>query len=228
MTFSVTRRLALGLAAATSLALSAPALAQSKEQQLVDDSAAVLSGMLADGKMSWLRDHIGKAKGIMITPKIVKAGFIVGGSGGHGVLLLRGQDGRWLGPSFYNMSTANIGFQAGVSSGESVTLVMTDRAVDKLMSGSVKLGGDMTIATGPVGGGTKTNIAADFVTFGKAKGLYGGVNVGGSVVSPNEGMNKAFWGTDEATPMNILIRGTIPPNPGAAKLINLVSYEGKR
>lgn len=228
MSTRFSRRLALGLAAAASLALSAPVMAQSKEQQLVDESAAVLSAMLQDGKLSWLRDHIGKARGVMITPKLVKAGFIVGGSGGHGVLLLRGADGRWLGPSFYNMSTANIGFQAGVSSGESVTLVMTDRAVDKLMAGSVKLGGDMTIATGPVGGGTKTNIVADFVTFGKSKGLYGGVNVGGSVVTPNEGMNKAFYGTADATPMNILIRGTVKPNPGAAKLLNLVSYEAKR
>lgn len=225
---TTTRRLVLGLAAAATLAFSVPAVARDTPQEIVDASAATLSSMLADGKMDWLRNNISKAKGVLIAPKIVKAGFIVGGSGGNAVLLTRGADGKWSGPAFYNLSTGSIGFQAGFSEAEAVTLVMTQKAVDKMMTGSLKMGGDLSIATGPVGGGAKSNVKADLVTFTRAKGIYGGVNMTGTGVGTDASRNAAFWNTPDVTPMQILITRSVPANPGADKLINLVTYQGAR
>lgn len=223
-----TRRLALGLAAAATLAFSAPAVARDAPQQIVDDAAATLSSMLADGKMDWLRTNMPKARGVLIAPRIVKAGFIIGGSGGNAVLVTRGADGTWAGPAFYNLSTGSIGFQAGFSEAESVTLVMSQKAVDKMMTGSVKMGGDLSIATGPVGGGAKSNVKADLITFMRAKGIYGGVNMTGTGVGTDASRNATFWATPDITPTQILVTRTVKPNPGAAKLLNLVTYEGKR
>lgn len=223
----LSRRLTLGLAAALCLAVSVPAAARDDGQQIVDSATATLASMLAESKSDWLRKNIPAARGVLIAPKIVKAGFIIGGSGGNAVLLVRGADGTWAGPAFYNLTTGSIGFQAGYSEAEAVTLVMTQKAVDNLMTGSVKMGGDLSVATGPVGGGAKTNVKADLVTFTRAKGIYGGVNMTGTGVGTDSSRNAAYWATPDITPIDILVTRKVGPNPGAAKLINLVTYEGK-
>ncbi len=228
MSFLSTRRFALGLAAAATLALSIPAAAKDAPQEIVDASAATLASMLADSKMDWLRNNMSKAKGVMISPKIVKAGFIIGGSGGNAVLLTRGADGKWSGPAFYNLSTGSIGFQAGFSEAEAVTLLMTQKAVDKMMAGSVKMGGDLSIATGPVGGGAKSNVKTDLITFTRAKGIYGGVNMTGTGVGTDASRNADFWSKPGVTPIQILVERSVEPNPGADKLVKLVTYQGSR
>ncbi|WP_448578435.1 lipid-binding SYLF domain-containing protein [Thermaurantiacus sp.] len=228
MSFLSTRRLALGLAAATAIAFSVPAAAKETPQDIVDASAATLSTMLADSKMDWLRNNISRARGVMISPRIVKAGFIIGGSGGNAVLLTRGADGRWSGPAFYNLSTGSVGFQAGFSEAEAVTLLMTEKAVDKMMAGSVKMGGDLSIATGPVGGGAKSNVKADLITFTRAKGIYGGVNMTGTGVGTDASRNAEYWSKPGVTPIQILVERSVTPNPGADRLVKLVTYQGSR
>jgi hypothetical protein len=90
---------------------------------------------MRDPDMTWLQRHIGRAKGVLIAPQIVKAGWIFGGSGGRAVLFARNeQTGRWSGPAFYNVGAASVGFQAGVSVSETVTLVMTTRGINSLLA----------------------------------------------------------------------------------------------
>ena len=146
------------------------ALAQSDQQQLVDDADRTLSNLLRDPNMSWLQYNFNRAKAVMIAPQVVKAGFIFGGSGGRAVTLARDpQSGKWVGPAFYTVATASFGFQAGISVSEVVTLVMTDKGLNSLLSPSVKLGGDASIAAGPVGAGAKSDVIADFISFSRAR-----------------------------------------------------------
>ncbi len=146
---------------------------------------------------------------MLIAPQIAKAGFIFGGSGGRAVLLARDQaTGKWAGPAFYTMATASVGFQAGVSVSENVTLVMTEKALNSLMSSSVKAGGDASVAAGPVGAGAKSDIVADLVTFSRAKGVYGGLNLDGTVIALSNDWNKAYFGK-EVLPPDILIRMSV-------------------
>ena len=163
------------------------------------------------------QDNLSRAKAVLIAPQIVKAGFIVGGSGGRGLLVAR--DGTsWAGPAFYNLGTASVGFQAGVEVSEAIIVVMTDKGLNSLLSSSFKMGGDASIAAGPVGAGAKSTVTADLITFTRAKGVYGGLNLDGTVVSTNIPWNDAFYGRTNVLPPDILIRRTVT-SPKSAALV---------
>jgi lipid-binding SYLF domain-containing protein len=196
-------------AAAWLLVIAGAARAQSSPQQLVDESATTLSHFMRDPDMTWLQRHLGNAKAVLIAPSIVKAGYIFGGSGGRALVFARdAKSGRWVGPAFYNLGTASVGFQAGVEVSESVMLAMTDKALDSLLSNSIKLGGDASIAAGPVGAGAKSDVLADFVAFSRAKGIYGGLNLEGSVIGVSDDWNREYYGKP-VLPPDILVRANV-------------------
>lgn len=212
---------ALGLTALAAMT-SVPAAAQKDQQALVDSAATTFNNFVRDPEMSWIQKNLGRAKAVIIAPQVTKAGFIVGGSGGRAVVVARDPtSGKWHGPAFYTLATASVGFQAGVSVSEIVTLVMTDAGVNSLLSNSFKMGGDASVAAGPVGAGASANVVADLVTFSRAKGVYGGLNLDGTVVSVSDEWNSAYYGK-AVLPPDILVRGSVR-NAGGAKLVNAVS-----
>jgi lipid-binding SYLF domain-containing protein len=199
-----------GLAAAAamiSLSFVSGANAQSEQQKLVDRAQATLDNFVRDPQMTWLQKNLPRAKGVLIAPEVVKAGFIFGGSGGRAVLLARDPaSGKWRGPVFYTMATASVGFQAGVAASENITMVMTEKGLNTLLATSVKLGGDASVAAGPVGAGASGDVTTDFVAFARAKGIYGGLNLDGTVITANDDWNKAYYGKAVLAP-DILTRG---------------------
>jgi lipid-binding SYLF domain-containing protein len=213
---------------AASAALFAPAaMAQSEQQKLVNDAQKSLANFLGDPQMSWLKQNFGRAKAVIIAPEIAKAGFIFGGSGGRAIVVAKDpKTGKWLGPVFYTMATASVGFQAGISVSENVTLVMTDKGFNSLLSTSFKMGGDASVAAGPVGGGAKSDIVADLITFSLAKGVYGGVNLDGTVVTATDDWNQAYFGK-KVLPPDVLVRGDVS-NKGAAGLLSAVAAAAKK
>src|SRR5262249_20401640 len=95
-----------------------------------------------------------KGEGRLLPPHEVRGAFIIGASGGSGVLVARDdKTAQWHGPAFYTLGGANFGFQAGVDVAEVIILAMTERGVTKLLSPQVKLGADISVAAGPVGAG---------------------------------------------------------------------------
>lgn len=204
---NVLRRL-LGLFAFALAASAGPAAAQTPEQDLVNTAETSFDNFIRDPDMTWLQQHIGSARGVLIAPQVVNAGFIFGGAGGRGVLFIRNDDtGHWEGPAFYNLATASVGFQAGVAVSEMVTLIMTDKGVNTLLADSVKMGGDASVAAGPVGAGAKADITTDFIAFSRAKGLYGGLNIDGTVIAVANAWNEAYYGRG-VLPPDILLRGS--------------------
>ena len=217
------------LLAAASLALFAStAQAQTEQQKLIADAEKVLSNFLRDPDMGWLQKNIGRSKALMIAPEILKAGFIFGGSGGRALVVARDQaSGKWVGPAFYVLATGSVGFQAGISVSEGVTMVMTERGFNSLLATTFKMGGDASVAAGPVGAGAKSDIVADLITFNRAKGVYGGINFDGTVVTAADDWNQAYYGK-KVLPPDILVRGTVS-NKGADKLLSQVTAAtGKR
>lgn len=212
--------LARGFCALLVLAgVSTAAVAQSEQQTLVDSADRTLSNFLRDPDMTWLQQNIGRAKAVMIAPQVVKAGFIFGGSGGRSVMLARdAKTGKWAGPAFYTLATASVGFQAGVEVSEVVTLVMTEKGLNSLMAPSVKLGGDASVAAGPIGAGAKSDVVADFVSFSRAKGLYGGLNLDGTVIAISNEWNEAYYNKKGVLPPDIVIRMSAR-SKGADKLL---------
>ncbi len=179
----------------------------SEPDTLVADARTTLSNFLRDPDQTWIQENLNRAKAVMIAPQLVKAGFIFGGSGGRAVLVAR--DGRtWVGPAFYDLGTASVGFQAGIEVSEAIIVVMTDKGLNSLLSTSFKMGGDASIAAGPVGAGAKSTVTADLITFTRAKGVYGGVNLDGTVVNTNIPWNDAYYGRTNVLPPDILIRRT--------------------
>ena len=128
----------------------------------------------------------------------------------------------WTGPAFYDLATASVGFQAGVEVSEVVILVMTDKGLNSLLSSSFKVGADASIAAGPVGVGAKSTVTADLISFSRAKGVYGGLNLDGTVVHVNGKWNDAYYGGTNLLPPDILIRRSAR-SPKSTALLTAVS-----
>ena len=178
----------------------------------VNDSLKTLNNFANDPDMGWFRQHVKNAKGIMIIPSLLKAGFIFGGSGGNGVVLRHSPSNQfgysaideWSYPAFYTMGSVTFGLQAGGEAAEVILLVMTEKGMDALLSPKAQLGADMSVAAGPVGAGAQV-ATADVYQFSRTKGLFGGLTFDGSVINPRDNFNKAYYGRD-LTPLDILVQ----------------------
>jgi lipid-binding SYLF domain-containing protein len=223
MRHSLTRSIFFAAAATLFAAMLAPAVhAQDDQRSLVTAATVTFANFKNDPGMGWLQRNLGRAKAVLIAPEITKAGFILGGSGGRAVVVSRDpKTGKWVGPAFYTLATASVGFQAGIAVSEVVTLVMTDKGLNSLLSDSFKMGGDAAVAAGPVGAGAQSNLVADFVSFSRATGVYGGINFDGTVVSPSDQWNRIYYGKPVRA-VDILVRMTVH-NKQSSELLNVVT-----
>ena len=207
------------LAAILLVAATPGAMAGDKEdaQGIVDKARITFGGLMADNNYKWMREHLKDAKAVLIYPSVLKAGFILGGSGGTGVLLAReGKTGEWSNPAFYTLGSVSFGLQIGGEAAEVVVLVMSQKGMDSLLTSKFKLGGDASVALGPMGGGAKGDVTADFLSFAKSKGLYAGLNLDGSYIDVRENLNAAYYGK-AVTPVDIIDKKTVS-NPAAVPL----------
>ncbi len=221
---------ALALGATAVLPASTYAEDPAKQMKLVDESLATLNNFLADPEMSWLQNHVKDAKGVLIVPELIKAGFVFGTSGGRGVLLVRDAGtGKWSQPAFYMIGSVSLGFQIGVKASEVMMMVMSQKGVTPLYGSSFKLGGEASVAAGPVGAGaegaTATNLSADYLSFARSKGAFIGLSLEGAYVYADGEWNGNYYGK-LVQPQDILTRGQVT-NPHSANLIRLLNKATK-
>lgn len=201
----------LGLAGCS----STPPDTAGEPRTLVDDANGTLSNFMRDPEMTWFRNNLRTARGLLIAPTFLRAGFIFGGAGGNGVLLVRDGSGGWSYPAFYTVAAGSVGFQAGVEVAEVILMVRSDHGRDALLSNSFKLGADASVAAGPVGAGAQV-ATSDILAFSRSKGLYGGVSLDGSVVTARDAWNSSYYGRS-VRPVDILVSRTVS-NPQADPL----------
>jgi lipid-binding SYLF domain-containing protein len=205
---------------ASLLVFCAPSAKAESPQQLVDDAKASLEAILGDANFETARAYIGGAKAVMIVPNLIKAGLIIGGEAGTGVALVRGSDGQWSDPAFYLLAAGSIGLQIGVESKQILFLFMTDKAVGSIMTEQIKLGADVSVTAGNLGGGvsasTVGSLRADIVAFSKSKGLFGGGALDGALIKPLADTNEAYY-AKPVTPKQILMQRRVS-NAGAVAL----------
>jgi lipid-binding SYLF domain-containing protein len=203
---------------AAALIAAAPAEAGDKRQEaveLVADAVDTAAYFASDSAYEPMWDLADQAKAIVIIPEAIRAGFIFGGSGGDAVMIARNKDGSWSQPTFFFVGSASFGFQAGAEMSEIVLLVMTQRGMEHLLSTSVKLGADVSLAAGPIGAGAKAQ-TTDILAFSRSRGLYGGLSLEGAVLKPRRNFNKAYYNAD-VSPADIIYRGEAY-NPASASL----------
>lgn len=137
------------------------------------------------GIPQWLLD---KAECVAVFPNIVKAGFVVGGRGGRGVASCRTTSG-WSAPAFFNLGGGSVGLQIGVQSTDFVMLFMNTGGMNSLLSDEFTLGGDASVAAGPVGrqtgASTDIKLNAQILSYSRSKGLFAGLELKGVVIKPD-------------------------------------------
>jgi lipid-binding SYLF domain-containing protein len=196
--------------------------ADKKETEiLVDQATTIVEGFATDPNLDWFRAKVKEAKALLIIPQNLKGAFLVGGSGGSGVLLARdAKTGDWSYPGFYTLGAVSVGLQIGAEASEVILMVMTERGMEKMLTSNAKLGADMTVAAGPVGGGA-TAKTADILSYSRSKGAFAGLSVDGSVVKTRDARNEEYYGK-AVSPTDIFIRRSVS-NPQADSLRKTVA-----
>ncbi len=205
--------------ALTAAFASLPARADdaSDAKSTVDKATATVNAFAADKDFVVLPQLLKKAKGVLVYPLIVEGGFIIGGSGGTGVLLVRDEKtGKFGSPAFYSMGGISLGFLAGGQAAETMLVVNTQKGLDSLLSTKLKLGGDASIAAGPKGAGATSTFTEDFVSYSKSKGAFANMSLNGQVIAVRESLNHAFYGKP-VSPVDILVKNSVS-NPAAEPL----------
>jgi SH3 domain-containing YSC84-like protein 1 len=202
------------------LGTASPASALSDQQELVDKARITFDKLISSSEFSQLPYYVKQSRALIIFPTLVKGGFIVGGEGGSGVLVVRHETLGWSYPAFYTLAAGSIGLQIGGQVAEVVFTVMSDRAVDAVLDNQFKFGGDISVAVGPIGQGleasTTTNLDADMYQFAKTSGLFGGLSLEGAGILKRDSWNHAYYGQG-ATPYAIVMEGAYS-NPNAQTL----------
>jgi len=190
--------LALGLAV---LVGCAGAPQSGEEQGLVDRATLSLQEILGEGNdRLQAATQLRKARAVLVCPRIFKAGFFFGAEGGGCVLVGRDAAGSWSSPAFYSLSSGSFGLQAGIQDLQLMMLIMNDRALNALLDSQLKLGADASVAFagygGSVSGATTTAVGADILAYARARGLFAGIALEGSLVSARSEWNRSYYGQD--------------------------------
>jgi SH3 domain-containing YSC84-like protein 1 len=162
----------------------------------VNKASAVMTEVMAIRDRSIPRDLLDKAKAIVVFPGAIKGAFIIGGQGGKGVAIRRVGRG-WSAPAFLNMAGGSIGLQIGGSKTDYVLLIMNDKGMKGLVEDKFELGGEGSVAAGPVGrtaaASTNATFDAEILTYSRSKGLFAGVSLKGVSMNSDKDLNRAIY-----------------------------------
>ncbi len=186
------------LLALTALVIFAgSSFAATSPETIISEATSMIGEMSSQNDVSTMANTVKSSRAIAIVPSMVKAGFILGGEYGEG-LILRYEGGKWYGPSFYNIGGGSFGLQIGAQSVSLLLAVTNEKGVGAFMGSKTKLGGDFSIAAGPMGrraeAATDAQVKASIYSYSIAKGLFAGVSLDGSVISISVKRNKQYWG----------------------------------
>jgi lipid-binding SYLF domain-containing protein len=198
---------------------------QTKNDDRLRNSGTVLKEIL-NVPESIPQDLLDKADCVVVFPSVLKAAFIVGGSYGRGAMSCRkGEDfrGSWGAPTMMALEGGSFGFQIGGEAIDFVLLVMNERGARGILASKVKLGGDASVAAGPVGRDTSADtdatLRAEILSYSRARGLFAGVSLEGSTIRPDNGDNRRIYGKKVAA-REIVRSESIPVPPAAEQFVS--------
>lgn len=177
------------------------AFSQVKSQEKQDDKITAATQVLKDfGKMkeSIPGDLLKVTEGIIIVPKLINAGFVVGAKRGKGIAMTKLANGSWSNPVFVTITGGSVGLQAGVQSVDLVLIFKHSSTLQKIGNGSFTLGGDISATAGPVGrsstASTDYKLEAEVYSYSRSKGLFAGISLQGAAIDIDGKADDDFYG----------------------------------
>src|SRR5271167_2787109 len=198
--------------------------ANNKEQKRLENSGVVMQEIMNIPE-NIPHDVMEKAECVIVFPSVLKAAFVVGADYGRGAMVCRtGKEfhGPWGAPAMMALEGGSFGFQIGGQATDLVLLVMNDRGAQSILSSKVKLGGDASVAAGPVGrdasAETDVSLRAEILSYSRARGVFAGISLEGSTIRPDNDANVRIYGEKISAKDIVLAHDTAVP-PSARSMI---------
>lgn len=168
------------------------------------------------------------AHGLVVIPSMIKLGWMIGGRHGSGVMLVKKEDGSWSQPIFVSLTGASFGFQFGAQSSDVVLAFKRDKSIRNILEGKLTLGAETSVAAGPVGreasAATDAQLRAEIYSWSRARGLFAGVSLDGSILRVDDARNASFYQTPEVTPEQILA-GSVTSRSGGINRLHALAND---
>ncbi len=193
----------------------------------LSDCTAVFKDIMSAPDRGIPRDLFRQSRAIIILPGVVKAGLGVGGHYGKGVVMRRNpRSGKWGPPAFLTLIGGSFGWQVGVQATDLVLLVMNEVSLRSLFRDKYTIGADASVAAGPIGrdasATTDVALSAGMLSYSRAKGIFAGVSIKGSVLEPDWQANQAYYGS-QVSINDVFFGGKGTLSPAARRLIGMLN-----
>jgi lipid-binding SYLF domain-containing protein len=178
------------------------------------------------------QELLGKSQCVVIVPGLKKGAFIFGGKYGRGYILCRESSGRgWSAPAGVTVEGGSFGFQIGGEETDAIMLVMSKRGAEKLLSSKFTLGGDASVAAGPVGrtssAETDLQMHAEILTYSRSRGVFAGISLTGATLRPDKESNNELYRNRHSN-QQIVMGNTAPPEAAAGLRAELAKYSERK
>jgi lipid-binding SYLF domain-containing protein len=212
-----TRRASSVVLASILLVAALPAaFAGTKEDERARNAVRVLTDIQAIPENAIPDKLLDEARAVVVVPDTIKAGLVIGGRHGKGVMAVKNPDGTWSSPAFVKLTGGSVGFQAGVQSADVVLVFRSDRGLDSIVNGKFTLGADAGVAAGPLGRNASTatdgQLKSEIWSWSRARGLFAGVALDGAVLSIDDDANQSAYGEGTTPRMIFEGRAMAPPS----------------
>lgn len=197
----------------------------------LETSAKVFGEIMATPDKGIPQDLLAKSECIVIIPGMKKGAFVIGANFGKGFMSCRMPSGTgWSAPAAVKAEGGSVGFQIGGSETDVVMLVMNKRGAEKLLSSKFTLGGDASVAAGPVGrtssADTDAKLQAEILSYSRSRGAFAGVSLEGATLRPDEDSNAELYGTKLTNEQIVMGKTKVPP-AGSKLVAELNRYSGQ-
>jgi lipid-binding SYLF domain-containing protein len=196
MFFKKVRSLPFQVMLIAGMCWSGASFAQDKEVDKIKAAAAVINDF-SEMKENIPSQLLAISKGIIIVPKMINAGLVVGGKHGKGLAMVKKANGEWSDPVFISITGGSFGPQIGVQAVDLVLVFKSSKTLTEIGKGSFTLGGDLSVAAGPMGrsssASTDYKLEAEVYSYSRSKGLFAGITLNGAALSVDSKANSTFY-----------------------------------
>jgi len=220
----MTSKVAIALAALTLTLLPRLAVAQQVETDRLTEAARVLEEVLSAPDKGVPEAIVEQARAIVVIPSTVKGALLIGAQRGKGVMSVKSPSG-WSAPAFVTLTGGSLGFQIGGQATDIVLVVMNERGIENLAQNTFKIGGDASVAAGPVGreatASTDYKLQAQILSYSRSRGLFAGVSLAGSTIRADRDANEKIYGVGYST-RNVVVERKVEPTAAAEPWIKVL------